>query len=267
MLGLCCCMASLVVAGGGYSLVAVFRLLIAVTSPLAEHRLMGTPALVVVELGLNSCNSLGSRAWVSSFGAQAYLPQSMWNLPRPGIEPIPPSLAGRFFTTGSPGKSFVYWWPCCMACGVWVPQPGIEPQPWQSEYKDLTIGHQRFLWLHYLYVGVIYVNPKLLIFPSPTFFSFQFTQSCLTLCDPMDCSMSGFPVHHQFMELVQTHVHRVSDAIQPSRPLSSPSLPAFNFSQHQDLFKWVSSLYQVVKILEFQPQHQSFQWIFRTDFL
>ena len=61
VLGLCCCMASLVVASGGYSLVAVFRLLIAVTSPLAEHRLMGTPALVVVELGLNSCNSLGSR--------------------------------------------------------------------------------------------------------------------------------------------------------------------------------------------------------------
>ena len=61
-------------------------------------------------------------------------------------------------------------------------------------------------------------------------------QSCLTLCDPMDCSMLGFPVHHQLLELVQTHVHQVSDAIQPSHPLSSPSPLAFNLSQHQGLF-------------------------------
>ena len=65
------------------------------------------------------------------------------------------------------------------------------------------------------------------------------TQSCLTFCDPMDCSMPGLPVHHQLPEFTQTHVHWVSDAIQPSHPLSSPSPPAFNLSQHQDLFKWV----------------------------
>ena len=92
------------------------------------------------------------------------------------------------------------------------------------------------------------------------------TQSCLTLCDPMDCSMPCFPVRHQLLELTQTHVHRLGDAIQPSHPLLSPS-PAFNLSQHQVLFQWVSSLYQVAKVLEFQLQHQSFQWIFRTDFL
>ena len=92
------------------------------------------------------------------------------------------------------------------------------------------------------------------------------TQSYLTLCDPMDCSMPGFPVHHQLLELTQTHGHRVGDAIQPSHPLSSPSL-TFSLSQHQGLFKWVSSLYQVAKMLEFQLQHQSFQWISRTDFL
>ena len=80
----------------------------------------------------------------------------------------------------------------------------------------------------------------------------------------MDCSMAGFPVHHQLPELTQTHVHRVGNAIQPSHPLSSPS-PAFNLSQHQGLFQWVSSLHQVVKVLEFQLQHQSFQWIFRTE--
>ena len=90
---------------------------------------------------------------------------------------------------------------------------------------------------------------------------------CPTLCDPMDCSTPGLPVHHQLMEFTQTHVHRVSDAIQPSHPLSSPSLPAFNFSQHQGLLKWVSSSYQVTKVLEFQLWYQSFQWIFRTDFL
>ena len=93
------------------------------------------------------------------------------------------------------------------------------------------------------------------------------TQSSLTLCDPMDCSTSGFPVHHQLPGFTQTHVHRVSDAIQPSHPLSSPSPPALNLSQHQGLFQWVSSSYQVAKVLEFQLQHQSFKWIFRTDFL
>ena len=92
-------------------------------------------------------------------------------------------------------------------------------------------------------------------------------QSCPTLCDPMDCSTPGLPVHHQIPEFTQTHVHRVSDAIQPSHPLLSPSPPAFNLSQHQGLFKWVSSSHQVVKVLEFQLQHQSLQWIFRTDLL
>ena len=90
------------------------------------------------------------------------------------------------------------------------------------------------------------------------------TQSCSTLCDPMDCSTPGFPVHHQLLELTQTHVHQVSDAIQPSDPLSSPS-SAFNLSQHQGLSQWVSSSCEVAKVLELQLQHQSFQWIFRTD--
>ena len=82
-------------------------------------------------------------------------------------------------------------------------------------------------------------------------------QSCLTLCDPMDCSRSGFPVHHQLPEFTQTHVHRVGNTIQPFHLLLSPSPPAFNLSQHQDLFRWVSSSHQVAKVLEFQLQHQS----------
>ena len=93
------------------------------------------------------------------------------------------------------------------------------------------------------------------------------TQSCLTLCNPMDCSTPVFPVHHQLLEPAQTHAHWVNDAIQPHHPLSSPSSPAFNLSQHQSLFQWVSSLHQMAKVLKFQFQHQSFQWIFRTDFL
>ena len=75
----------------------------------------------------------------------------------------------------------------------------------------------------------------------------------------MDCSTPGFPVHHQLPELTQIHVHRVGDAIQPSRPLSSPSSPTFYLSQHQGLFQRVGSSHQVAKVLEFQLQHQSFQ--------
>ena len=83
----------------------------------------------------------------------------------------------------------------------------------------------------------------------------------------MNGTTPGFPVHHQHPELAQIHLHRVNDAIQPSHPLSSPSPPTFNLSQHQGLFKWVSSSHQVANIWGFQLQHQSFQWIFRTDFL
>ena len=96
--------------------------------------------------------------------------------------------------------------------------------------------------------------------------SVHFSHCHVWLCNPMDCSTPGFPVHHQLPEPTQTHVHRVGDAIQPSHPLLSPSPPAFNLSKHQGLFQWVSSLHQVANVLEFQLQHQSFQWIFRTDF-
>ena len=92
-------------------------------------------------------------------------------------------------------------------------------------------------------------------------------QLCLTLWDPMDCSTPGSPVHHQLPEPAQIHIHRVSDAIQPSHPLSPPSPATFNLSQHQGLFQGVSSSHQVAKVLELQLQHQSFWWKFRIDFL
>ena len=93
------------------------------------------------------------------------------------------------------------------------------------------------------------------------------TQSCPTLCDSMNCSTPGLPVHHQLSEFTQTHVHQVSNAIQPSHPLSSPSPPAPNPSQHQSLFQWVNSSHEVAKVLEFQLQHHSFQRTPRADLL
>ena len=92
-------------------------------------------------------------------------------------------------------------------------------------------------------------------------------QSCPTLCDPMNCSMPGLPVHHKLPEFTQIYAHQVHGAIQPSHPLLSPSPPAPNPSQHQGLFKWVNSLHEVAEVLEFQLQHQSFQWTPRTDLL
>ena len=103
------------------------------------------------------------------------------------------------------------------------------------------------------------------VFAHPPPSCHSFAQSCPTLCDPMDCSTSAFPVLHHLPEFAQTHVHWVSDAIQPSHPLPSPSPPAFNLSQYQSLFQWISSSHQVAKVLELQ--HQSFKWIFRVDFL
>ena len=83
----------------------------------------------------------------------------------------------------------------------------------------------------------------------------------------MDYTTPSHPIHYQLLELTQPHVYWVGDAIQPSHPLSFPSPPTFNLSQRQGLFQWVSSLHQVAKVLEFQLQHQSFQWIFSTDLL
>ena len=102
-------------------------------------------------------------------------------------------------------------------------------------------------------------NSTLLLFSSVA-------QSCPTLCDPRDCSTPGLPVHHQLLELLKTHVHWVSDAIQPSHPLSSPSAPAFNLSQHQGLFQWVNSLHQRispnywVKKIKIWPKYWSFSF-------
>ena len=131
--------------------------------------------------------------------------------------------------------------------------------PYGNNYGIITINiwkkKNSILFFSYNIMWILY-----------TFSAVQ-SHSCVQLCDPLDCSTPGFPIHHQLLELVQTHVHSVGDAIQPSHLLLSPSPPAFNLSQHQGLFQWVSSSHQMAKVLEFQLQHQFFQWIFRTDAL
>ena len=151
--------------------------------------------------------------------------------PPSGIEPTTSAPTGGFFTTEPLGK-----------------------YPSASTYKRQLLI---FPILYFLCLLLAFSIKKEIKLPNLPFSSVA--QSCLTLCSPMDCSTLGFPVHHQLPELAQTHVHQVSDAIQPSHPLSTSSPPAFNLSQHQGLFQGVSSSHQVAKVLEFQHQHQSFQ--------
>ena len=113
------------------------------------------------------------------------------------------------------------------------------------------------MFIAHLFINSKKKNQKQLKCPS-TDHSVQFSCSFVsTLCNPMDCSTPGLPVHCQLPEFTQTHVHWVGDAIQPSHPLSSLSPPGFNLSQRQDLFQWVSSSHKMAKVLEFQLQHQS----------
>ena len=135
---------------------------------------------------------------------------------------------------------------CCMHSVLWWRNnknwwwkfiTSLTPSPPSS---SSTIYSERF-WLDTLSSSTMYWNVQ---------FS-SVAQLCLTLCDPMNRSTPGLPVHHHLPEFTQTHVHRVGDAIQPSHPLSSPSPPAPNLSQHQGLFQWVNSSHEVAKVLEF----------------
>ena len=158
---------------------------------------------------------------------------------------------------------------------------GLQPSrllcPWDFPGKNTRVD------CHFLLQGIFLtqgLNPCLLCLlhwqagslplapPGKPVYSVQFSSvqllSRVRLCDPMNRSMPGLPVHHQLPEFTQTHAHQVGDAIQPSHPLSSPSSPTFNLSQHQGLFQWVSSSHEVAKVLKFQLQHQSFQWTPRT---
>ena len=117
-------------------------------------------------------------------------------------------------------------------------------------------------------VGLKLNIQKIKIMASGPISSVQFRHSVMSdSLRPMNRSMPGLPVHHQLWEFTQTHVHRAGDTIQPSHPLSSPSPPAPNPSQHQRLIQWVNSSHEVAKVLEFQLQHHSFQRNPRDDLL
>ena len=136
---------------------------------------------------------------------------------------------------------------------------------WRVDSLEKTLMLGGIGWL-----DLLVVQRTLKILLQHQLSSVQFSsvaQSCPTLYDPMNRSTPGLPVHHQLPEFTQTHVHWVSDAIQPSHPLSSPSPPAPNTPLHQGLFQWVNSSHEVAKVLEFQLQHQSFQRTPRTDLL
>ena len=152
---------------------------------------------------------------------------------------------------------FEYSEPHLGPCGLTLLSSLRPVGPGQESYPPNTLGLLWWIWEKLALSFDFYLLEW--VFSSVA-------QLCLTLCNPMDCRTPGFSVHHQLLEFTQTYVHHVSDAIQPSHPLSSPS-PDFNLSQHQGLFKWVISSHQVAKVLEFQLQHQSLQWIFRSDFL
>ena len=135
---------------------------------------------------------------------------------------------------------------------------------WPKYYyliKARIMEHREFEWL------VKEAQLGFEAWPSASSCCCSVTKSCLTLCNPMDYSTPGFLVLHYLLQFAQTDVHWFSDAIQPPHPLLPPSPPAFNLSHHQGLFQWVSSSCKVAKVLEFQLQHQSFQWTPRTDLL
>ena len=145
---------------------------------------------------------------------------------------------------------------------------------WIQLYIFLMLSCIVFIFEYLLLIRYIACKYLLPLSTLPFYFihdqSAQFSsvaQSCPTLCDPMKRSTPGLPVHDQLLEFTQTHIHRISDAIQPSHPLSSPFPSAPNPSQHQSLFQWVNSSHEVAKVLEFQPQHHSFQRTPRADLL
>ena len=122
---------------------------------------------------------------------------------------------------------------------------------WLNEEQCSCLSSYFWIWRSTFWIYPIPLNFSILPQLSSVRFS-SVTQSCPTLCDPLNYSMPGLPVHHQLPEFTRTHIHRVSDAIQPSHPPSSPSPSAPNPSQHQSLFQWVNSSHEVAKVLEFQ---------------
>jgi len=153
----------------------------------------------------------------------------------------------------------------------WITNKDLLYSAWNSAQCYVALDSKGALgengWTHvYVVTESLYSSPETITILLISYCC-SVAQSCPTVCNPMNCSTTDFLILHYFWEFAQSHVHWIGDASQPSHLLSSPSPPAFSLSQHQGLFQWVSSLHQVVKVLELQLQHQSFQWMFRVDFL
>ena len=167
---------------------------------------------------------------------------------------------------------------CWSRCDKHEVRTAGTPESWNPRFLNLRAYSARYETQISYQGSFRKINESVIIILTEAFSTVGFilgmqfssvAQSRSVLCYPMDCSMPSFPVHHQLLELTQTHVHQVGDAIQPSHPLWSPSPTTFNLSQEQGLFKWVGSSYQVAKGLEFQLQHQSSSGLisFKTDWL
>ena len=156
------------------------------------------------------------------------------------------------------------------SCEFWFKQINSKMSSW-DKWRNLYINCSYSLFQESLALqtdSLLSEPPGKPIYRLIVKYSVQF--SCPVVSDSLQhhgLQYARLPCHHQLPKLAQTHVYRVSDAIQPSHPLSPPSPPTFNLSQHQGLFQWVSPPHPVANVLEFQLQHQSFQWIFRADFL
>ena len=183
----------------------------------------------------------------------------------------PPANAGDMRCRFNPWVRRSSWWRVWQLTPVFMPGEShgqmslVGYSPWGCKTVRYNL---RTKWKQILNESVNKKSTKLK--PGSKLSSVQFSsvaQSCPTLCDPMNRSTPGLPVHHQLPEFTQTHVHRVSDAIQPSHPRLSPSPPAPNPSQHQSFFQWVNSSHEVAKVLEVQLQHHSFQRSPRADLL
>ena len=206
------------------------------------------------------------------------LSHSPGDLPNPGIKPRSPALKNDSLPTELSGKLIVVFLfsgliplfgrinhvitvlpillrfaLCSSAWSIWGNTlSDLDKITCSSADGRRLCGDQTLWGFPWPLCSVTKVN---ILTPTRYYCSVQFSsvaQSCPTLCDPMNRSTLGLPVHHQLLEFTQTHVHQVSDAIQPSHPLSSPSPPAPNPSQHQSLFQWVNSSHEVAKVLEFQ---------------
>ena len=195
-----------------------------------------------------------------------------WSLEESALQA---SWPGSSFPTQNLGdfSHQLTFWALAVVVVQWLSHVWLFVTPWTATHQappSSTISWSllRFMSIEWVMLSDHLTLCDLLLWPStfPSTSSVQSLSCVRFFATPwIAAGQAGLPVHHQLPEFTQTHVHRVGDATQPSHPLSSPSPPTPNPSQHQGLFQWVNSSHQVAKVLEFQLQHQSFQWTPRTD--